>query len=461
MPSPCSSPSTRDRLDGLHLVGPRSVGQAAAGLIGAGNYARMTFVPAMKQAGFGSIAAVTSSGGLSARHLAERHEVGIVAPDAAGLLALPSVDTVFILSRHDSHAELAAEALRAGKHVFVEKPLALSEDGLDLVTDALAESDGQLWVGFNRRHSEAVTRAKQALGSTGGPLVANYRVNAGRLPESHWYKDRRQGGRLLGEVCHFIDLVGWVVDDRPVRVIAFGRVSPRGCSRKTWSSPSPTRTGPWRRSPTPRAVTATTSKERLEILGRGRSVLIDDFSRLAVDGRDLKLAVPGKGHVENLREFRRGSARRWRRGCGPGRIADLDPGGPGRRGLAPDRRARGRGPVRGSMSVTLTDSGRPSGPASTPCVVTSSLSDRWRPCERRTRLPSARVHMGRCCAVSWRAHRASAGGPARVRAADLDPADRTAARPGGRESHRRRGAPRVRAALSCRAAPRLDGTARN
>ena len=286
-------------------LGPRSVGQAAAGLIGAGNYARMTFVPAMKQAGFGSIAAVTSSGGLSARHLAERHEVGIVAPDAAGLLALPSVDTVFILSRHDSHAGLAAEALRAGKHVFVEKPLALSEDGLDLVTDALAESGGQLWVGFNRRHSEAVTRAKQVLGSTGGPLVANYRVNAGRLPESHWYKDRRQGGRLLGEVCHFIDLVGWVVDERPVRVMAFGSGQSEGLLQEDLIVTVTYADGSLATITYAEGGHATTSKERLEILGRGRSVLIDDFSRLAVDGRDLKLAVPGKGHVENLREFRR------------------------------------------------------------------------------------------------------------------------------------------------------------
>ena len=112
-------------------LGHPQPGSASVGLIGAGNFARMTLVPAMKAAGFEGISAITSSGGLSARHLAERHDIGIVAPDVAGLLAMEQVDTVFVLSRHDSHAELAVQALRAGKHVFVEKPLALDDAELD------------------------------------------------------------------------------------------------------------------------------------------------------------------------------------------------------------------------------------------------------------------------------------------------------------------------------------------
>ena len=112
-----------------------ATGRAAVGLIGAGNFARMTLAPALKKAGFETISAITSSGGLSARHLAERHDIGIVVPDVESLLAMESVDTVFVLSRHDSHAALASQALAAGKHVFVEKPLALDDAELARVIE--------------------------------------------------------------------------------------------------------------------------------------------------------------------------------------------------------------------------------------------------------------------------------------------------------------------------------------
>src|SRR3546814_4819285 len=94
-------------------------------------------------------------------------------PDVDSLVSSDAIDTVFILSRHDSHAELVAKALDSGKHVFVEKPLALSDEELDLVKTALDGSDRQLWVGFNRRHSESVTEARQVRGTTGGTWVAN------------------------------------------------------------------------------------------------------------------------------------------------------------------------------------------------------------------------------------------------------------------------------------------------
>ena len=205
----------------VHLSTPAN-GGGAVGIVGAGNFAKMTMVPAMKTAGFDNIVAVTSTGGLSARHLAERHDISVVSADVDEMLARPDIDTVFVLSRHDSHASLTSKALRSGKHVFVEKPLALTHDELDEVVEALEGADRHLWAGFNRRHSEAIVRTRQAMGGQGGALVLNYRVSAGRLPDTHWYKDRRQGGRLLGEVCHFIDLASWVVG-LPVRdVVAFG-----------------------------------------------------------------------------------------------------------------------------------------------------------------------------------------------------------------------------------------------
>lgn len=272
------------------------------GLIGAGNFAKMTLVPAMKKAGL-SVTAVASSGGLSARHLAERHEIPTVAANVDDLLAREDIATIFVLSRHDSHAELTARALGAGKNVFVEKPLALSEDELDAVLEALQTSGRVLWGGFNRRHSSAVVQAKQALGAAGGPLVLNYRVSAGRLPDAHWYKDRRQGGRLLGEVCHFIDLVSWMVGQPAQEVVSFGSLRGEALLQEDIVVTLRFPDGSLATITYAEYGHAGTSKERLEVQGRGRTILIDDFNKLVVDGRDAKLATGGKGHRENLEKF--------------------------------------------------------------------------------------------------------------------------------------------------------------
>jgi predicted dehydrogenase/threonine dehydrogenase-like Zn-dependent dehydrogenase len=275
-----------------------------AGIVGAGNFAKATFLPALKRAGWNDFVAVTSSGGLSARHLAERHGVGVVAADVDDLLSMDAVNTVFILSRHDSHGTLTAQALRAGKNVFVEKPLALSGEELGDVVDALGESEGHLWVGFNRRHAEAVRTTIQTLPKDGGPLVANYRVSAGRLPDAHWYKDRRQGGRLLGEVCHFVDVISWIVGSSPVRVATMGSGHGETLLQEDLIVTVAYADGSLATVTYAENGHGSTVKERLEILGRGHSVLIDDYRRLTIDGKAVKLAAADKGHVRNLEIFR-------------------------------------------------------------------------------------------------------------------------------------------------------------
>jgi predicted dehydrogenase/threonine dehydrogenase-like Zn-dependent dehydrogenase len=287
----------------IALTARKGGGRGSAGLIGAGNFAKATFVPALKKAGWPDLDAVTSSGGLTARHFAERHGVATVAADVDDLLSM-DLDTVFILSRHDSHGALVSRALRAGKNVFVEKPLALSEEELTEILGAVAESDGHLWVGFNRRHSEAVARVRDLFPSGGGALVANYRVSAGRLPEAHWYKDRRQGGRLLGEVCHFVDVMSWVTRSRPVRVTCLGSTGAEGLLQENLVVSVEYADGSIGTVTYAENGHPGTSKERLEILGRGHSALIDDFRQLAIDGKAVKLTEPGKGHAANLARFR-------------------------------------------------------------------------------------------------------------------------------------------------------------
>jgi predicted dehydrogenase/threonine dehydrogenase-like Zn-dependent dehydrogenase len=294
------------RREPVRLPARRRANSLRAGLIGAGSYARATFLPALASAGWtDDLVAVTSTSGLSARHLAARNGVGLIMPSVDDLLGLSELDVVFILTRHDSHADLVAKALDAGKHVFVEKPLALTEDELAAVKAAYARTSGHLTVGFNRRHSAAIDHARRMLGARSGPLAISYRVSAGVLPTTHWYADRRQGGRVLGEVCHFVDLCSWLVGETPSSVHAVG--SQRGEAGLTEDIAI--------LLAYPNGSTATvtyttgghhaTGKERLEILGRGHTVLVDDFRRYEVDGRELRRMRVDKGHASHLAAFRR------------------------------------------------------------------------------------------------------------------------------------------------------------
>ncbi|MDQ6949236.1 MAG: Gfo/Idh/MocA family oxidoreductase, partial [Actinomycetota bacterium] len=275
------------------------------GIIGAGNFATGVLVPALKEAGLTDFVAVTSAKGLSARQLAKSTSFQRVAVDAKAVVADPGVDIVVIASPHDTHSGFAIDALNAGKHVFCEKPLATTMDDLKSVTDTWRRTGGHLMVGFNRRHSPAVARAREVLGRLGDPLVITIRVNAGSLPSAHWYHDRRQGGRVLGEVCHFVDTASALTGTRVARVAALG--SGRGealldedVGLLAQYADGSVATIAYAAGGHPAAP-----KERIEILGRGHSVVIDDFNELVIDARRERL--PGgqnKGHAAQLVTFR-------------------------------------------------------------------------------------------------------------------------------------------------------------
>jgi predicted dehydrogenase/threonine dehydrogenase-like Zn-dependent dehydrogenase len=196
---------------------PATNASPGIGWAGAGPFSTGTLLPAFRAAGFGRFVAIASASGLSARRAAERHDFEKAVPGADALISDPDVEVVVIATPHDTHADLVARALAAGRHVWCEKPLALTSDELDAVEKAWRGSGLQLAVGFNRRWSPAVEAAQQALAGVMAPRLIVYRVAAGRVPDGHWYHDRRQGGRLLGEVCHFVDtaqaLVGAPIED--------------------------------------------------------------------------------------------------------------------------------------------------------------------------------------------------------------------------------------------------------
>jgi predicted dehydrogenase/threonine dehydrogenase-like Zn-dependent dehydrogenase len=188
-------------------------GAAVLGFIGAGNYATGVLIPAFARTG-ARLKAVISNTGVSAVHAARRYAVEEAGTDAHALLADAAIEALIISTRHDSHAQYAAAALAAGKHVFVEKPLCVNAEQLAAVREALARARtarGEtplLMVGFNRRFAPHTRQLKRLLDTLREPKVFVMTVNAGPLPSAHWSLDPvGGGGRIIGEACHFIDLL--------------------------------------------------------------------------------------------------------------------------------------------------------------------------------------------------------------------------------------------------------------
>src|SRR5450755_3232963 len=176
------------------------------GWIGAGAFSTGTLLPAFRDAGFERFVAVATASGVSARRAAERHGFEKAVSGAAAVIDDPDVSLVVVATPHDIHSELASRALAAGRDVWCEKPLALTCDGIDEVEKAWRGSARQLTLGFNRRWAPGVRAVQRVLAKVQEPKLVVYRIAAGRVPDGHWYLDRRQGGRWLGEVCHFVDL---------------------------------------------------------------------------------------------------------------------------------------------------------------------------------------------------------------------------------------------------------------
>jgi len=190
------------------------------GFIGFGNYAKSVLLPAFRKIDGVALAGVATATGLSAAHAAKKHGFARAMTDARELLQDPSVDTIVVATRHDTHALYAMEALKAGKHVFVEKPLALSCEELDAVAEVATHAPGVLAVGFNRRFAPLMVEARRALEPRVSPLVMLYRINAGAIPADSWIQRAEGGGRVLGEMCHFVDALAFLCGAAPVDVQA-------------------------------------------------------------------------------------------------------------------------------------------------------------------------------------------------------------------------------------------------
>ena len=192
------------------------------GFIGAGNYASRVLIPAFKASG-GQLHTISTAGGINGVIHGSKAGFKEATTDTDNLIKNPDVNTLAIVTQHSSHASFVTKALNAGKHVFVEKPLAITDEELDRVEEAFNKTDGKqsLMVGFNRRFSPQVKKMKSLLLSVKEPKTFIMTMNAGAIPEDHWTQDNEVGGgRIIGEACHFIDLMRFLAGSEIVSIQA-------------------------------------------------------------------------------------------------------------------------------------------------------------------------------------------------------------------------------------------------
>ena len=187
---------------------------ASIGFIGAGNYASSVLVPAFAATG-ARLKSIASATGVSSVHVGKKNGIEEATTDTNGLISDPDVDALVISTRHNSHAKQVCAGLKESKHIFVEKPLVLTRDELSEVTEVYngLEKKPLLMVGFNRRYAPHVIKIKQLLSSKSSPISMVMTVNAGFIPADHWVHDPASGGgRIIGEACHFVDLLRFLAD---------------------------------------------------------------------------------------------------------------------------------------------------------------------------------------------------------------------------------------------------------
>jgi predicted dehydrogenase/threonine dehydrogenase-like Zn-dependent dehydrogenase len=262
------------------------------GVLGAGNFANAVLVPAAKKAG-AELVAVVSASGLSSKSTAKRFGFRYCTNNESEILNDEQINCVAILTRHNLHARQVIAALKAGKHVFVEKPLCLNDAELDEIIACYEQCVGgavasglrapMLMVGYNRRFAPYLMELRKHLAAVQEPVLASYRVNAGYLPPSHWTQDPQEGGgRLIGEGCHFIDLLLYLIGSRPVSVETHALPDQYRYRQDNYAVTIRFENGSIGQLTYVANGNKSFSKEALEIFGGGMAARLDDYSRLEI-----------------------------------------------------------------------------------------------------------------------------------------------------------------------------------
>ena len=246
--------------------------------------------------------------GTNAQAVAKQYGAKYATTDYDEILNDPNVDMVMICTRHNLHAEMSIKALKAGKAVFVEKPMALSEDETKQVLDTIQETGMPFMVGYNRRFSKYATEAKKHIEKRNNPLMIYYRMNAGFLPKEHWTQGPEGGGRIIGEGCHIIDLFNYFTDSK-AESVSINQITPH--SDKVMGEDNCVITIKYEEGSVCTLLYTGQgnngiSKEYCEIYCDGAVITIDDYKKIngyGVKVQDIKSTISEKGQKEEMEEF--------------------------------------------------------------------------------------------------------------------------------------------------------------
>jgi predicted dehydrogenase len=303
----------RDRDVAVQVRSTAPTGSVRVGFVGSGNYASGTLVPAFARTSV-ALAAISSTGGVSAAHVARKYGIALATTETSGLIASTENNVLVIATRHDTHAGLVCEALAAGKHVFVEKPLAITEEDLELVQQAherwAAPQGLHVIVGFNRRFAPLAVRMKKMLETLSEPKSFIVTVNAGMIPADHWTQKRDiGGGRLVGEACHFVDLVRFLAGSEIVSAsaIGIGRTTAQNVRDDKTSISLTFADGSFGTVHYLANGNKAFPKERIEVFSSGRILQLDNFRALKGFGwpgfKSARLLRQDKGNTELVAAF--------------------------------------------------------------------------------------------------------------------------------------------------------------
>jgi predicted dehydrogenase/threonine dehydrogenase-like Zn-dependent dehydrogenase len=278
-------------------------------LIGAGGFAKGMHLPNLRKlSGLYHIRAIVSSTGSNAKTTAQLFDADYASTNYQDVLDDPDVDAVLICTRHHYHAQQAMQAARAGKAIFLEKPMALNENELTQLTEVIKETGVPFMVGYNRRFSPSARRAKEIISDRKNPLMIFYRMNAGYLSPEHWTQTSEGGGRIIGEACHIFDLFQYLID-LPVTEVSTAAINPR--SEHVLSDDNKSITLSYEDGSVATFIYTAMGapgfgKEYMELYVDGKVLALDDYRSLQVYGTAVKGwtdSAQDKGHLEELREF--------------------------------------------------------------------------------------------------------------------------------------------------------------
>jgi len=282
-----------------------SQGKPCIGVLGVGNFAKMVLLPALKKTN-ARLKFISSSGGINSVFAGRKFGFEYATSDYNKVLGDEEIDTIFITTRHASHAHLVIEGLKRGKNVYVEKPLALNIDELKDIISVYKNTNKILMVGFNRRFSPFIRKLKELISQRKDPLCLNIMVNAGAIPYDSWiYDPEVGGGRIIGEACHFIDLSRFIVGNKITEVYAITTRGHSGYDEDKMIINLKFEDGSISVINYFANGSKVFPKERIEVFGEGKILVVDNFRSLKGYGINIKMRSlkQNKGHEDEIKEF--------------------------------------------------------------------------------------------------------------------------------------------------------------